>query len=456
MNCKKRLILVSKRGIMKILILGLGLNGGGASAARYFAGKADVRISDISPRETFGPLADEMEALGINCHFSDKDPKENIKWADIVIKNPAIPNTLPQLSLAKNIQNDFSYLFSSPLIKDIKLILVTGTKGKSTTVSAITHALNRLGNSAIYCGNIGVSAFEILKDLENRQRDKKPLPNYIVAEMSSWQIHDTNIALNGVWPNTELTILTSLYRDHQNRYHSLTQYYDDKLTLINHKCKHILINIRTKLYVDKHTHGLKRKIKLFPTLFNPYAGNKIELMCAFNALKLLGFKKDEIIKALSSYKGIPHRIEQIAIKNDIMFINDSAATISEAVTFSTSTLYPLSYHLICGGTDKDIKALGMLPALKSATSILLLDGSFTTDKLIPLLNKYQLPYYGPYNNLRDAFEKAVDNAEEKKGFNNQMQVVILSPGAASFGMFKNEFDRGDSFRRLVGEYVSRA
>ena len=106
--------------------------------------------------------------------------------------------------------------------------------------------------------------------------------------------------------------------------------------------------------------------------------------------------------------------------------------------------------------DKDIKALGMLPALKSATSILLLDGSFTTDKLIPLLNKYQLSYYGPYNNLRDAFEKAVDNAEEKKGFNNQMQVVILSPGAASFGMFKNEFDRGDSFRRLVGEYVSRA
>ena len=98
---------------MKILILGLGLNGGGASAARYFAGKATVRISDISPRETFGPLADEMEKLGITCFFSDKDPKDNIKWADVVIKNPAIPNKLPQLALAKSIKNDFSYLFSS-------------------------------------------------------------------------------------------------------------------------------------------------------------------------------------------------------------------------------------------------------------------------------------------------------------------------------------------------------
>lgn len=441
---------------MKILILGLGLNGGGASAARYFAGKAEVRISDISPRETFGPLADEMEELGIECHFSDKDPKDNIKWADIVIKNPAIPSKLPQLSLAKNIQNDFSYLFSSPFVKKIKLILVTGTKGKSTTVSAITHALNKLGHSAKFCGNIGVSAFEILKDLEKREKEKKPLPEYIVAEMSSWQIHDTNIALNGIWPNTELTILTSLYRDHQNSYHSLSAYYDDKLTLINDRCNHILVSIKTKLYVDKHTHGLKRKIKIFPTIFNPYAGNKIELMCAFNALKILGFKKDNIMKALSSYKGIPHRIEQIAIKNDIMFINDSAATISEAVTFSTSTLYPLSYHLICGGTDKDIKASGMLAALKGATSITLLAGSFTNDKLIPLLEKYNLNYFGPYNNLRDAFENALENAEDKKSSNNQMQVVILSPGAASFGMFKNEFDRGDSFRRLVGEYVSRA
>ncbi len=441
---------------MKILILGLGLNGGGASAARYFAGKATVRISDISPRETFGPLADEMEKLGITCFFSDKDPKDNIKWADVVIKNPAIPNKLPQLALAKSIKNDFSYLFSSPLIKNIKLILVTGTKGKSTTVSAINHALNKMGHSSLYCGNIGISAFITLDELESRNKKGEKMPEYIVAEMSSWQIHDTYVGLNGIMPQTELTILTSLYRDHQNSYQSLNAYYDDKLILINEKCKRILINYKTKHYVINHTHGLKKKIKVFPSLFNPYIGNKMELICSYNALKLLGFKKDEIILALSSYKGIPHRIEQVAIKNDIMFINDSSATISEAVTFSTKTLYPLSYHLICGGTDKDIKANGMLSACKGATSVILLNGSFTRDKLLPMLENNNIKYYGPYDDLPSAFYQAVENAELKKNHTANMQVVILSPGAASFEMFKNEFDRGDSFRRLVGEYVSRA
>ena len=151
---------------------------------------------------------------------------------------------------------------------------------------------------------------------------------------------------------------------------------------------------------------------------------------------------------------MPHRIEQVAVHDDIMFINDSSATISEAVSFSVKTLYPLSYHLICGGTDKDISASGMLPALRNATDISLLDGSFTRDKLIPLLEKHEIRYSGPYSDLKSAFDNACQRAEEKKSATGAMQVVILSPGAASFEMFRNEFDRGDSFKKLVREYVS--
>lgn len=439
---------------MKILILGLGINGGGLSAARYFAGKAEVRISDIGPRSSFGTVPDELEALGITCFFADTDPRDNIKWADVVIKNPAIPSKLPQLSLAKNIRNDFSYLFSSPLTKDISFILVTGTKGKSTTVAAITHALNTLGNEALYCGNIGVSAFLILEELEKRKLSGLKMPSYIVAELSSWQIHDTYVALNGQMPSSRLTILTSLYRDHQNRYASLADYYDDKLLLLNDRAERILINIRNRPYVLKHTHKLSKRISVFPTISNPYSLNKMELACAYKALKLLGFAKKEIVRALSSYRGMPHRIEQVAVHDDIMFINDSSATISEAVSFSVKTLYPLSYHLICGGTDKDISASGMLPALRNATDISLLDGSFTRDKLIPLLEKHEIRYSGPYSDLKSAFDNACQRAEEKKSATGAMQVVILSPGAASFEMFRNEFDRGDSFKKLVREYVS--
>ncbi len=439
---------------MKILILGLGVNGGGTSAARYFAGKAEVRISDIGPRSSFGSVPEELEALGIKCYFQDTDPKENIKWADVVIKNPAVPSKLPQLSLAKNIRNDFYYLFSSPLTKGISFILVTGTKGKSTTVAAITHALNGLGSEALYCGNIGVSAFLILEELERRKHTGKSMPSYIVAELSSWQIHDTYVALNGHMPSSKLTILTSLYRDHQNRYSSLADYYDDKLLLLNSNAEKILVNIKNKRYVLMHTHKLSSRISAFPSISNPYSFSRMELACAYRALRLLSYSKNDIIRVLSTYKGMPHRIEQVAVHDDIMFINDSSATISEAVSFSVKTLYPLSYHLICGGTDKDINAEGMLSALQNATSITLLDGSFTKNKLIPLLESHNLKYSGPYRELKAAFTVAVSNAEEKKNTNGKMQVVILSPGAASFELFRNEFDRGEHFKQLVLEYVS--
>ncbi len=210
---------------MKILVLGLGFNGGGRAAAEYFIMKKHkVRISDISPRESFGSLVTELESKGIECFFSDKDPRANILWADVVIKNPAIPTNLPQLYLAKRIATDFSYLFTSDYKDKVRFIVVTGTKGKTTTVSAITHAVNAMGKEALYCGNIGISAFTILNELDRRSSKDEKLPDFIICELSSWQIHDAYIALNGMMPKFALAIFTSIYADHQNRYSSMKEY----------------------------------------------------------------------------------------------------------------------------------------------------------------------------------------------------------------------------------------
>lgn len=435
---------------LKVLILGLGLNGGGRAAAVYFAVAGhDVRISDIGERERFGDAPAELEALGIKCCFSDTDPRDNIVWADVVIKNPAVPQSLPQLSLAKVIATDFSYLFSSEYMKDIQMIAVTGTKGKTTTVAAITHSLKAMGHEALFCGNIGVSAFTVLNDLSNRRKEGRPLPEFIVCELSSWQIHDAWIALNGQFPHFALTIFTSLYADHQNSYSSMNAYVEDKLHLFTTSSEHILVLSQIYQYFLKHTRSLKKKTRVFPSLYNPYKEEKLELQCAYDALKILGFNKKSIVMALNSYKGMPHRIEQVALRNDIMYINDSAATIPEAVSFSMKNIAPLSVHLICGGTDKRLKAGGMEKAIKDATSVTLLDGSFTRGKLIPLLERDGIPYTGPYSSMEEAFKDALAKAEARKAEMNKLQVVLLSPGAASFENFKNEFDRGDQFKQLV-------
>lgn len=442
---------------MKVLILGLGINGGGRAASLYFARRDayEVRVSDVSPRSSFGNVPKELEDMGVKCFFEDKDPKENIRWADLVIKNPAVPTSLPQLSLAKRIANDFSFLFSSPEIKKIKLIAVTGTKGKTTTVSAINHALNELGKDTLICGNIGISAFTVLEEIERRKAEGKARPEYIVMELSSWQIHDTYIALNGHLPHFRMTIFTSKYADHQNSYSKLSEYYDDKLKLFNTDCDSILVNSRNKDFILNHTFGLKKLVKTFPGYYNPFKEKKMELQCAYCALRLLGFSRKDTIRVLSSYKGMPHRIEQVALFDDIMFINDSAATIAEAVNFSMKNISPLPVHLICGGTDKNLKAAGMLDALKNAASISLLAGSFTDHQLIPLLDNSKIKYEGPFTSMKDAFNNAVSRAEEKRDEFSQVQCVLLSPGAASFEYFKNEFDRGTQFKALVKLYTAR-
>ena len=443
---------------MKILVLGLGLNGGGRAAAMYFARnkRNKVRISDIAPREKFGDGIAELEEMGVQCCFEDTDPRDNIRWADIVIKNPAIPQNLPHLSIAKNISNDFAFLFQSEDVKKMKVICVTGTKGKTTTVAAIHHALTQMGKRSLYCGNIGVSAFSVLEEIGRRKRKKQELPEYIVCEMSSWQVHDTWVALNGQMPSIELAIFTSIYADHQNSYHSLSDYINDKLKLFGPHCRHILIDEKMKDFFFKNTHKLTRITKVFPGYYNPYVKQQRELCCAFTALKILGFRKKEIMKAISTYKGMPHRIENVAIVDNIMYVNDSAATISEAVTFSLNTLFPLPVHLICGGTDKELRANGMQKAIKKVSSVTLLDGSFTQNKLIPLLEKNRIEYSGPFRSMKEAFEDAKAKAERMRDENGNMQVVLLSPGAASFELFRNEFDRGDQFKALASALVTPA
>ena len=437
---------------MKVLILGLGLNGGGKAASEYFNALGDeVRISDSAKRSRFLSLPDELEEKGIKCFFEDADPRDNILWADVVIKNPAIPLNLPQLSLAKDIETDFSYLLKSEEIKEIKFIAVTGTKGKTTTVAALTHALNTLGQEALCCGNIGVSAFTILNELKRRRKEGKKLPSYIVSELSSWQIHDTYIAMNGILPRFTLAILTSIYPDHLNSYRTLASYKEDKLKLFGPHCDNILVQSNIEAFFLKHTTLLRKRTHHFPSFYNPYVNKKMELQCAYDALKILGYKKRDIVKALNSYKGMPHRIEQVAIIDDVMYINDSAATISEAVSFTMKNIAPLPTHLICGGTDKSLKPNGMEKAIKMASSITLLDGSFTRDKLIPLLESKGIAYNGPFDNMRSAFEVANKMAREKAEDTKRMQVLLLSPGAASFGLFQNEFDRGNQFKDLVKE-----
>ena len=436
---------------MKVLIFGLGMNGGGYSAATYFLDHGDeVRITDLKGSYDLGTEMEALSQRGATC-IAGTHRKEDFLWADIVVKNPAIAPNHPLLSSARMVVNDFGWLFSSPWCTETKIIAITGTKGKTTTSAAVAHVLGKFGYEAMQCGNMGISAFSVLREWEKRHDEQKKLPDFLVCEFSSWLVRDTVMTMHGELPTLEVCAMTNFYPDHLNSYESIENYLEDKLDLFSPSTKMAVVpdalikRIRKQTKLDsKHVRGIDRtcakEVEEMPHLKSAYA-----------ILLALGFKWKAVLKALESFAGVPHRIEQVGLLDTILFINDSAATIPEAVHFTYARFRNMACHLICGGTDKNLKPDTMLDVLQEASSISLLDGSFTKDKLLPLLEEHKIPYYGPFNSMEDAVLKSYSSAVEKaKALPDLPQVVLLSPGCTSFELFNNEFDRGNQFKNLVG------
>lgn len=422
---------------MRVLIFGFGVLGGGYAAASYFLDRGDeVRITDLRSEQELGEPLQLLKRQGATA-ICQTHREEDFEWADLVIKNPAVPIESPYLHLAKDVATDISFLFSSPFCKGIEIIIVTGTKGKTTTVAATTHALNQTKGETLQLGNMGVSGFTILDILEKRAKSGEPMPLYLVSELSSWQIRDLFKLSSRELPRFKTLLLTSLFPDHLNNYSDYQAYKEDKWLLFKTGATRVIVP------ADISQELINAKVSSIRTIesFLGYEKQPPRLRPAWALCRSLGLGPRQINSAFDSFTGVPHRQEALGMKGDVLFINDSAATIPEAVAFTCSNS-PFHYHLICGGTDKNLEAQAMLPPLKVARSIHLLAGSFTTNKLIPLLEDHSIRYKGPFISMEKAVESAVEKA--KKG-----EAVILSPGASSFDLFKHEFDRGEQFREAV-------
>ena len=428
---------------MRVLIFGLGILGGGFSAARYFLDHGhEVRVTDLRTEQALGGPLEILMRRGASATCGEHK-REDFEWAELVIKNPAVSPDSPYLAYAKRIDTDITYLFASPIVSSMKIIAVTGTKGKTTTVAATTHILNTLGHETLQFGNMGISGFAILEDLERRLHAGAKLPEYLVCELSSWQIRDLFSVMGTNVPRFKIVALTSLFHDHLNHYADFKAYKEDKWLLINQKHTRIIVPEAVIEELGSKARGIKTIESFSMAKQQDQRYRPVWAIC-----RSLGFGMKQITSALQTFRGVPHRQEQIGMKDHVVYINDSSATIPEAVSFSCLNL-PWPFHLICGGTDKNLQAEGMLEALRHACCVHLLEGSFTRKKLLPMLQRERIRYCGPFMSMQEAFGSAREAALADLAIQETV-AVILSPGAASFGMFLHEFDRGDQFRALVG------
>ena len=386
---------------------------------------------------------------------------------------------------------------------DCPIIAVTGSKGKSSTVSAIYYGLCQAGYKAFLGGNITVSPLTFFDDVNS--------DTPVVIEFSSWQLAD--LRGRGVL-RPHISIITKIVPDHQNWYGNMEDYVADKRLIYADQTKGDysifdagsdmpgtgpdknlhpgaetwgnLFASETKATVLRYGKGkpgvwieekkdgsYEGKVQLanmvepetiLTGLSVPGEHMKTNVLNAALVMYLMGVPAKKTADICKNWPGIEHRLQFFHIwhsapQTTVKFYNDSCATVPEAAAAATQA-FGVPVILMTGGTDKGLELTPLIRTLTTPDSntiqvkdLYLLAGS-ATDKLLPELDKAGVKYHGPFDGLEPLLTQAKKNLEsaaneQAKNQNAKEQIFVFSPGATSFGMFTNEFDRGNKYMAEV-------
>lgn len=481
----------------KVTVMGLGVHGGGLGSARWLMRHgAKVTVTDLRDQHS---LADSIAALErtwlIESHRAGRGVMHRARYvlgrhdeadfagADMVIRNPAVPREHPLLALAAKrdvpVESDISLFF---LLCPFPIAAISGTKGKTTTTTLLAAMCKSHDARTVVGGNIRISPLDSLDKLLRIARSRRVVPPPIVLELSSWQLE----SLERHRLSPAVGVLTNVLEDHLNRYEGMDDYArakelilafqkDGDVAVVNadnprvaamgrrasavrgssHGGRRLWFSLRKKTgldgcFVEAGNVVLReagRKIPVMPVSAIKLQGthNRANVLAAVAAAHAMGIPLAAIRQGVADTPSVPGRLEEVRTWRGIRFVNDTTATAPDASVAALETLGRRRKRivLIAGGADKDLTFdawAAKVPA--SVRHLVLFDGS-ATPKMETALAKAgaNVPIAGA-RSMREALGEAVRHA--KKG-----DIVLLSPGCASFGIFKNEFDRGDQFVALV-------
>lgn len=459
----------------KITVHGLGLLGRGIGDVIFLAKMgASLIVTDLKTKEE---LADSLKkikkeigdvlykkikfVLGEHCLVDFNNRDFILKAAGVPLGSKFIKeaqkNNIP-------IKMDASW-FAELAPKELKIIGITGTRGKSTVTHLIYDILKLadrpeerpqahrgLTSSRVFLGgNVrGLATLPLLK--------KVRAGDIVVMELDSWQLQgfgDSKISPN-------ISVFTNLMVDHQNYYkNNMDLYFADKANIfLNQKEGDSLVCGQGALRLIQKKYKAHSKRAIVPDVGVIPKSWKIKLLGEHNLLniayavavaRILDIPEKIIKTAVENYVGVPGRLEFVREVKGVKYYNDTTATTPDGVIAALKALSPstalgankMNIILLGGGRDKELDYKKYAPVVKKNVKSLALFAGTGSDKIIKSLGKTKFSIK-VFDNMSEAF--VWSNAFAKKG-----DIVLLSPGAASFGVFKNEFDRGDQFVGLVNK-----
>lgn len=436
---------------MNVLILGLGqyAKGSGVSAALYFAKQGDdVCVTDLKTEKELAGNVKQLKKFK-NVRFAlGKHDLKDVRWADLIVRGPRVRKDSPEMKEAAKREIETT--------SDIALFLsrcpapvvgITGTRGKSTT-TMMTYEIavaSKRWRKVWLGGNILNSPLNFL----SRVRPE----DLVILELSSFQLEGTGDA--GLSP--QIAVWTNFMRDHQDAYPDMDSYAEAKAQIFRHqKPEDVALLPADKLFNEYaseapgyvYRFGKKNseeaKLVAKTKLKVPGEHNVRNAEIAASIALELGVKPADIKKALEAFNGLENRIQMIATIKGVDFVNDTTATTPDGTLAAINALQKPKriLNLIFGGANKELDFTEVSKALtkRKDVRVFILPGTAKED-IIKAFNKAKT-HFEETADLAHAVVRAQE--ESKKG-----DVVLLSPGCASFGFFKNEFDRGEQFVKIV-------
>jgi UDP-N-acetylmuramoylalanine--D-glutamate ligase len=435
-----------------VVVIGLAKSGAAVAKLLHRFG-AHVVVNDKKPREEAGG-ADELEALGITV-ITGYHPDELIHpGVSLVVKNPGIPYEAPPV--AKALELGIPVVTEVELAYQISrapLIGITGSNGKTTTTTLIGLILQEARIDAQVGGNIGNVLCGIAETADSNE--------WIVAELSSFQLMGTRTF------RPRIAVLLNVYPAHLDYHHTMDEYLSAKLKLFaNQTAEDYAILPYDQPEVLAKCGGLQAKRYYFSKrqavspgvyvengciVYSGETGEREEIMsvsdlsvphldnalAAILATKLAGADTRSMVKVLSTFPGVEHRMEFVATVNGVKYYNDSKATNPEAASRALSTFSePVVW--IAGGLDRGVDFRELVPVMAKHVKAIVAYGQ-TANILLTRAEEAGISR----RILVDTVEKAVQAASAAA---EPGDVVLLSPACASWDMFPSFEARGSMFK----------
>ena len=419
----------------KVAVIGFGIEG--RDAIKFLLDKgAQVTLFDIKDESKldFGEINKEKISLICGSGYL----KDGINGFDYIVRSPGVYPYIPEIVEAEKtgtiITSAIKIFFDEC---PGKIIGVTGTKGKGTTSTLIQDILKAGGLDVYLAGNIGKPFLELLSKLDEN--------SWVVMEMSSFQLIDLT-------KSPHIAVVLNITEDHMDWHKDRNEYIEAKKNIVKFQNSddYAIVNDDYDLprSFEKYT---KAKV-VYPskydldlpteTKFNLRGEHNLEnISAAISVARVLGIPEQIIIKVTESFKGLEHRLELVAEIDGVFYYNDSFAT-GPQPTMAAINSFDEPETLILGGSNKglDYSELRNLIEKKENVKNIILIGDIGEKIAAGIKGKNII------NLDRGSMSQIVDiarNVTEKGG------VVILSPAAASFDMFRNYKDRGNQFKSAV-------